>query len=301
LIDSSIFNTTVKENHSDIANFFRPVTDPIMGIYAAMTVGGAAEVGEKRSSILKLGFVLGLTGLVYALLSPDFGFNNATLVLVVALVTGLAVTTYAYDGGQVLFAERGFGYPAAIKLFPIALIIACVSVLISKVSSLHPGIVYGFVASAVILTTVDRRHEAKVLFFSMLTLFAAAMIAWLLIDPVRDLATEHNTWWSAAIEAGVVAIFLGGIQGLLFTLVPLEFIDGKKVFSWNPIAWLVLTFAVAFVFFQFVLHQNGTFAQSWDKEQIKSVLSICIICWCITIVTWLFFNARKRIRGAPAE
>lgn len=297
LVDSSIFNTTVKENHSDIANFFRPVTDPLNGIFAALADGGGASVGSRGSSFMKVGGVLGLTGLVYSLLSPDFGFNNPTLILFFSLVAGLAVTTYVYDGGQVLFAEKRYGVPAAIKFFPIALIIACISVLVSRLTHLHPGVVYGFVASAVILSSIDHRREAKLLFFAMASLFAASMLAWLLIDPVRDLATDDNKWWSAALEAGVVAVFLGGIQGLLFTLVPLEFIDGKKVFSWNPIAWFVLTLAVGFVFFQFVLHQNGTFAQSWDKESIRSVLWLCVICWCITIATWMFFKARKHVRG----
>ena len=295
LVDSTIFNSTVKENHDDITHFFAPIVDPLMSVYAGLTVGNA--VGSRGGSFLKTGVVLGITGLVYAILTPDFGFNNHTAVLFFALLIGLAVTTYVYDGGQVLFAEKAFGFPAAIKFFPIALLIACLSVFVSRVGHLHPGVVYGFVASAVLLRSVEEAEEAKLLFLSMLSLVIASMIAWFLIDPFRSLARD-GTVWGAALEAGVIAVFLGGMQGALFTLTPLEFMDGRKIWRWSPIAWFALALPLAFIFFHFVLHQSGTLSQAPDRSNIRAVFWLCVICWSLTIALWLFFKARHRIAHA---
>ena len=46
--------------------------------------------------------LLAATALIYAALDPDFGWNNASFVMFAGLLGGPALTTFLFEGGQVL-------------------------------------------------------------------------------------------------------------------------------------------------------------------------------------------------------
>src|SRR5690606_18038191 len=100
--------------------------------------------------VLSWGGVLGVTGALYALLDPGAGMNSATAVLFISVVIGAGVLTYVYSGLEVFMTERHFGLDSAVRLFAPCVVIAAVSILVSRLIDLHPGVVYGFVASAVV-------------------------------------------------------------------------------------------------------------------------------------------------------
>ena len=126
--------------------------------------------------------LIALTALIYSALDPHFGFNDSSLVLVVALMIGLALTTFLYEGGQVLFSQRAFGVPAAIRAYPVAIVIAAASVGLSRIVDLNPGVIFGFVAAAALTSgNVGHRQHGMIVFVPMLVLLAISLIALALI------------------------------------------------------------------------------------------------------------------------
>jgi hypothetical protein len=291
LVDASIFNSTVKENEDYILGVFGGVAAPFRGVGGVWTAqqGMFGNFGKPL-------FVLGLSALVYSLLEPGLSLDKSAIVLFLSLMVGIGVATYVYEGAQVIISERFFAMPSAIRFFPAAIAIAIVSVLLSRVVGIHPGLVYGFVAGAAIVAArdPDKREAGLIIFLPMVAMLSVALIAWALIGPLRELSDDDN-FLALVLEGAAAAIFVGGIQGLLFALIPVSFMDGEKVFHWSKVAWVLITLPVAFLFFHVVLNQDGTLRSAFDSTGVSALIILAAVCWTITGVTWLFFKVRSDV------
>jgi hypothetical protein len=287
-IDSAIFNATLEENSDEIGKLFAKFGGPIEGV----SIAAAQQV----PSLAKAGLMVGMTALIYGFLEPGFGFNRESYVLVLSLAIAFVVLTYVFDGGQVLFAERVYGIPSAIRLFPLAILLSVFCVAFSRFANLHPGVILGFIAAAITLgdRDLDTRTEARIIFFPMLAMIAVCLAAWLLLDPLRAANEDGSSLVLSSLEAAAVAVFIGGIQGILFTMLPVEFLDGLKIWRWSKPAWLLTTLGLTFVFFHIILNQEGTLASATDAGSIRALYILGAAFWLLTGATWLYFRLRRR-------
>ncbi len=302
LLTATIFNQTVQENSDDIGNFFKRLLAPVSGPLGTLHRGWHAVAGS-RDWMGTVGVplaVLGLTGIVYGLAEPGFGFNDRTLVVFSSLVLGLGSVTYVYSGGQALLTSRHFGIPAGVRVFPIGLAVAAVSVAISRLEGFQPGIIYGFIASCALLTpmALDRRQTGHFVFFPALALLAACLIAWALVSPFRDLAGDSHSWLAAVPEATAAAVFVGGLEGLFFNMIPLRFMDGHKLWQWNRLAWATMTGGTAFLFWQVLLNREKEYFSALEQTTAATALALLATCLALTVAAWVFFHLR--VRGAEA-
>ena len=296
LIDTTIFNSILKEN-SDLIHAF---VQRNLGLLRGITHGTDFLFGQHhgRDFALRPALILSLSALVYCVLDPNFGFNNSTLVLFLSLIFSLAVATYVNDGGQVLVAEKRFGIPYMIQFFPAAMFIAGVSVLVSRFADIQPGIIFGFVASAKQASRFQpaENEEGAINYYPMLALLLVSLCAWVAISPAHTYAAEHG-FVGAAVEAALVMLFVGSIQGLLFTLIPLKFLDGLVVWTWSKLAWLSLMLPVTFLFFHTVLNEQGTLSSATGHRGVIVLYATAIVAWAITGAAWLYFKKVNKGEG----
>jgi sugar lactone lactonase YvrE len=291
LVDVSIFNTTIKENEDMILGWMGGVATPFRALTGAWT-GTAKDSFFVR--LVKPLSILGVSAAIYCLLNPSLTLDTSMLVLFLSLLVGIGVATYVYEGAQVLISERLYGMPSSIRFFPIAILIAFASVVISKLTGLHPGVVYGFVAGASILAArePDERESAIIVFLPMVAILTISIFAWLMVAPLRTFS-DKNDFWALVLEGAAISIFLGGIQGLLFSLIPLSFIDGEKVWKWSKVAWVAITLPVAFLFFHIVVQQDGTLATATGRSGITALIIFAALSWGVTAFVWLFFKLKQ--------
>jgi hypothetical protein len=295
LIDTTIFNAILKENsfliHGFVQRRLRWLRALLRRPHPHLPHAHLPHTPQSSSTILKPMIVLSLSALIYSLLDPNFGLNNSSLVLFLSLFFGLAVATYVNDGGQVLVAERRFGIPFSLQFFPAAIGIAIVSIFVSRLVDIHPGIIFGFVAGAreASREEPDDRQDGIINFLPMASLLIVSVLAWLAIGPVDSIA-GGDTLVGTVVEASCAMLFVGSIQGLLFTLIPLQFMDGQKVWKWNKLAWLCLALPVGFLFFHTVLNQGATLASASSSHGVIALYTSAIVAWILTIVAWIYFR-----------
>jgi uncharacterized membrane protein YbhN (UPF0104 family) len=82
--------------------------------------------------------VLALLGLIYGFLSPDFGLNAQSLILVVSLIVGLGFLTFFSEGSTTRLATSRYRADASIKLYGTAILVAIIAVVISRSSRRSP-------------------------------------------------------------------------------------------------------------------------------------------------------------------
>lgn len=298
LLTATMFNQTVQENSDSIERFLGRFLAPLRG--AARRLGRVFDAlsgsGGGLAAVAGPVAVLALTALVYGFAEPGFGLNDKSFVLVASLVFGVGAVTYTYSGGQALVSSRGHGIPGGVRLFPAGLAIAVVSVLISRVEDFQPGIIYGFIASFAVFgaAALNRRQLGHVVFFPGLGLLVLSVIAWLLVDPFRDLARDHEGSVLAAVpEAVAAAIFVGGLEGLFFNMVPVEFMDGKKLWDWNKAAWAVMTLLTAFLFWHVLLNTEKSYFSALQQAAPLTAVLLLAICAVMTSALWMFFKLRQ--------
>ncbi len=301
LLTATVFNQTVQENSEDIERFLSRLFAPFRGFLGVFGKGWDTINGERPGVGAFLGplAVLGLAGLIYGFAEPGFGFNNKSLVLFLSLVLGVGAVTYTYSGGQALLTRHGFGLSAGVKLFPIGIVVAIVCVLLSRLENFQPGIIYGFIASFVVLaeTGLDRRQLGHSVFYPGLALLALCIAAWLLVMPFRDLSQDSGSWLAGVPEGVAAAVFVGGLEGLFFNMIPLRFMDGHKLWGWNKLGWLAMAAVTAFLFWHVLLNKQQAYFSALQETTPATAVVLLGICLSATVGVWLYF----RLRAGSAE
>ena len=305
-LTSSLFNSTIKSNRDDIdallaagAQRMRLVRTAGQGIRAAVDhVPGRRFVARP----IRVALILGVTGVVYGFLSPDFGLDASSVLLFVSIIVGVGFVTFLTEGGGALLASRRMRAPASVRLYVAAVVVAIVCVGLTRLMDFQPGILYGFVASSVFLGTVvlDRRQSATLVIVPALALLAASLLAWALIPAVRPAAGTDGPWWIVIAQAALVTIFVAGIEGLFYAMIPITFMDGATVFEWNKFVWAALFGLATFLFWHLLLNQNDAYLDALRQTRVAIALGLVLIYGEVTLATWLIFKIRAGRRDASA-
>jgi hypothetical protein len=252
-------------------------------------LSGSGRIG----SILRVLAVLGLLGLIYGFLSPDFGLNPQSLVLFISLVIGLGFITYFSEGSSSRLAIRRYRADSSIKLYGTAVIVAILAVIVSRSISFQPGLVYGFIASAVIIAPIAlaKRDDATLVLIPAFGLMVVSVLAWLLLGPVRVAAADGSPM-PALVETILAMIVIGGLEGLFITMIPLRFLDGATVMGWSRVAWALAFGTVTFLWWQLLLNQDASYSAAFDQTNVRVVLATLGVFVLTTGGLWSYFRFR---------
>jgi hypothetical protein len=299
-LTSLLFNSTVKTNREQIdlwtaagARRLRPLFGPASALSSgASRLSNSPLIGRP----LRIAIVLGLTGLVYAFLSRDFALDAKGAVLFAAIVLGIGFVTYLSGGGEALVANRRLKAPASVRLYIAAVVIAIVCVVASRLMDFQPGILYGFVASNLILSSVvlSRRQSAQVVLVPTLALLAVSLLAWLVLLFLRPAAETGGAWWLSLIEVVVVTIFVAGLEGVFYAMIPITFMDGATVLEWSKLGWALVFGTATFLFWHLLLNQNDAYLDALRQTRVVVALGLVLLYGLVTLGTWLFFKAWNR-------
>jgi hypothetical protein len=179
------------------------------------------------------------TGVVYALADPALGCNGRTATLVAAMVVAVPVTALAAGRRPV---------PAAASAAGLAL--AVLGVLGSMLAGYLPGVLVGPTTGG----RPERRDPGRSALLGAATLLAVSLVAWL-----EQASTAKATAPGAGLrflDAMLAAIFLVGVQALVFGLIPLRGGDGELARTANRYAAMAVHGIALFLFAHaLVLHR----------------------------------------------
>jgi len=301
---STLFNRTLRENRlvveGSAAKFFASFPR-LSSLFTRHSSEGTGQ-RPRYQRVLEPLVVLALTGLIYGFLSPDFGLNARSLVLFVSLAIGIGTVTYLYDGGKALVTTSVFKLDAGVKLFAIALLIALGCVLLSRLVDFQPGFLYGFVASYTLLAPkpLDRSQSGRMILYASIALLAVSLVAWFLVIPLRELSQNSDNWWLALPEGAAVAIFVAGLQGSLFNMIPLAFMDGSKMMQWSLWVWLGVFTSAIFLFCWVILKQENSYLDVLPQKRVVTALSVLAFYSLVSVGTWGYFRRRAYGSALPS-
>jgi hypothetical protein len=289
-------------NRDEIHGWWMRVFGRPVGFLDGLTASGASlsrlSGSGRLGSVVRVLAVLALLGFIYGFLSPDFGFNQQSVILFLSLIVGLGFLTYLSEGSMTRLARRRYHASASVKLYGTAVVVAVLAVVISRLMTFSPGLLYGFIASAVIVTPVAlaKRDDATLVLVPAIGLIVVGVAAWVLLGPVRA-AAAGGAPGPALAESVLGMVEVGGLEGVFFMLLPLTFLDGAAVMAWSRAVWALVFGTVVFLWWQLLLNRDASYTAALEQTNVRIVLLTLGVWMLTTGLFWSYF----RFRPSPAE
>ena len=245
-LTAEIFNSTMDANRDEVHGWWARLFRGPLALLAALNFSGASlghlSGSGRIGSTARVLLILSLLGIIYGFLSPDFGWNPQSLILIVSLIVGLGFLTFFSEGSATRLATSRYRANASIKLYGTAIVVAILAVVVSRLVDFSPGLVYGFIASAVIVAPVAlaKRDDATLVLVPAFGVLVVSLLAWLLLGPVRVAPQPAASRCPALAESILAMIVIGGLEGLFITMIPLTFLDGATVKNWSRLGWALV-------------------------------------------------------------
>ncbi len=189
--------------------------------------------------------------------------------------------------------------PAAVKAFPLAIVLSLAFVAFSRLLHFSPGFIYGFVGAYALLGAgagLGKRESALVVLWGILGLLGAALLSFSLRGFLHG-----DSFWLAVLSTTLAAVFVGGLEGLVFGLLPITFLDGGTLASWKKWVWLVTFALVFFVFYHFLVNRTGVLSEAIASVGVRSTLVLIGAFVAGSFLFWLYFRLRRgQAARAPA-
>jgi len=301
-LTSEIFNSTMDANRVTVHGWWSRLLHGPLALFAALNLSGrsiGALSGRGRIwSIARVILVLSLIGLVYGFLSPDFGLNPQSAILILSLVIGCGFLTFFSEGSTTRLARRRYHASASVELYGTAILVAILAVVVSRLVDFSPGLVYGFIASAVIVApaALAKRDDATLVLIPAFGVLVVSVLAFLLLGPVRE-AARGGEPLPALAESVLAMIMVGGLEGLFITLIPLTFMDGAIVKDWSRVGWAITFGIVTFLWWQLLLNRTSSYLNAFQQTNVQVVLFTLVVFMLTTGGLWSYF----RYLHHPAE
>jgi hypothetical protein len=257
----------------------------------------AAALRRFSGSLPGIGFYVVVAAVIYSFLTPGFPDENGLLVLGVALL-GIAVATAADSLPGDVYVARRYHAHGRVRVAVWTLAVAAVCVLISRLADMQPGYMYGIIGTLVFGVALSTADEGRMEAWGALALLVLAIGAWFARVPFEPEPGVPASGASLVINSGLVGIFVVAVEGLVFGLVPLSFLPGRKILAWSRWRWLLL-WGAGLVLFAHVLVYPVTVAQpNPDPASLATTLVSVGIYGSLAVAFWGFFRWRARRRGA---
>jgi hypothetical protein len=291
---AELFNRVYEENHVRIARWWSRWFPSRMR-RVAVTVRHQRRVNAAPVVVLVVGSLLA------ALLDPGFGANTRTLAL--ALGAAFAIVVCTSGGGLAVAAFRRVrGHPVqwGVRALPGALAVTAIGVLVSRVTNFEPGYLYGIIIGIAFAQDLPRREEGQAVAASATAALAISVGAWLLWNVIEGTTAGRSSpgFGVSFLEDFLTSVFVTGLVGVVFGLVPLRFLPGAKLVGWHWAPWALAFCGSLFVLLEVLVRPQTS---HWYRSPpFWTTLGLFVSFGVASLLFWAYFRARPEVATAPA-
>jgi hypothetical protein len=286
-----LFNKTYEENEDEIHGWFVRPGSALAGITALL--GG---FWNRRVGVFT--FVI-VSALIYGFLSPSFGFDSGSIASFLGIFVGLFVVIVAFELPLARAQRRLLSDPGRIRVLPATILVGVLCVALSRLTSFQPGYLYGLVAGYVFAKELNLPDEARAHVYTAVWMLFVSIAAWLAL-PLVDQNFNAQPLLDLLLSSALATIFVAGLEGLLFELVPLRFLRGEVVFEWHRSVWAVLFAVAAFLFAWIMLQPSVGYLGSTRTSPLMPAVVLFIVFGLVSVAFWAYFRFRPERKEPTA-
>ncbi len=283
-----LFNSTMEENYDEIRGWFgmgpRKVPEP-----------------KTRSHIPTFLACTAVAAVACGFLNPEFGLNKTSLVLFLGIYVALIVMAVVFSLPADIGIRRQFGEWGKLNFLPGSVLVAIALVAASRIFDFQPGMFYGALAGLAFRSALSEGVQGKFTAANWIFSLVISLGAFFLRVPVSAAAAEpgRSIWW-IGLEICLALIFLWGVEGLAVAMLPMKFLDGRKVYRWSRTAWAVLFFLGIFATVHILLRPGSGYVGSTTGDVGIGVMTLFAAFGLGSIAFWAYFRFRPA-RWVPAK
>ncbi|GAA0585819.1 FGLLP motif-containing membrane protein [Streptomyces crystallinus] len=239
---------------------------------------------------------------VWADATARWSMPTVTKVLAAAVGTLLILVTYEKTKDSLLRPGRG-GIRAELRVVPAGLLLAALMAALSRGLAFPVPYVYGLVAVYMVLGaappgTRDPHHampKGQAVMIGGICVLSASLLVWVLGTPLIEsgrTAGPDSLRHALAYTIGLTVV--GGIEVVVFGMLPLSGMDGQVLKSWSKPAWYGLYLLALTLFFHVLL--NSVHPGLGPGFVVSKDLRWCTlaIATALFVAAWAFSLALRR-------
>jgi hypothetical protein len=257
--------------------------------HVAALAGVGSAVNGLPNGVLLVGFAL-VGAFVYGHLDPTFGWDRRSLVTVAGLTAALIVVTGLAEALRIPYLRRRGGPPSHLRMFPLAIAAAIVLVVVSRGLGLQPGLIFGVTCGLALTGELSDVEEGRSLAFASAGVLAVTLVSWLAWSPVAEAAAGADPSTATLfLDTALSALWVTGLQAVLFGLLPLRFLAGEKVLRWSRRGWVAIYGTALFLFVHAVLRPGAaehetTSATAWSMAGLLTLFCL------VAVGSWAWYR-----------
>jgi hypothetical protein len=287
---AELFNKTWAENRLRIRRRLRP--------------GAARPRSQPRFPELQVSAFVVLSAAFCVAVEPGTGWNARTGALAAALVAAVPLGVLVYEGPAEAYRRRVSRIRALPRLVPGALAVALMLAVASRLLHLTPGYVYGLFLA---FTTAGLRRispvdEGRAVALGAWSLTGLAIVAWVWRIPVTHIldTTNGSPFGWVFTENLLTQCYVAAVVGLVFGLLPMQFLDGHALWQWNRLAWATLYAVALFLFTLTLLDPTGPASGQTQSMWLRSTTLFATAATLSTLF-WATFRLRPHPTTPDSE
>lgn len=116
-------------------------------------------------------------------------------------------------------------------------------------------------------------------------------MGWLAGAPVAEAAAGPDpSTATLLLDAALAALWVSGLQAVLFGLLPLRFLPGEKVVRWSRAGWLAIYGTALFLFVHAVARPGGDEGDVTSEATAWSMAVLLALFSLAALGTWAWFR-----------
>ena len=234
---------------------------------------------------------LGLATLLYSFLEPTFPFRNGAETFGTTLF-GIGVGTAVSQIPGELYVRRHYGQGGKVKVALWTLGLAAVCVLITRVTAVEPGYVYGIIGGFTFATLLSADDKGRMVFRGVTILLGVGFVAWFVRVPFQPGGTITGDT-AVVIDRLLARMFITAVEGCAIGLIPLRYLEGEELFSWNRARWAILWGLSLLLFAHVLLYPVSSFEPNPSPTGLWTAALAVSIYSALAIGFWWFFRRRE--------
>ncbi|MYW05038.1 FGLLP motif-containing membrane protein [Streptomyces sp. SID3343] len=278
---AELFNKTWAENRLRIRRRLRP--------------GAARPRSQPRVPELQVLLFVVLSAAFCVAVEPGTGWNTRTGALALALLVAVPLGVLVYEGPAEAYRRRVSRIRALPRLVPGALGVALVLATASRLLELTPGYVYGLFLA---FTTAGLRRmapadEGRAVALGAWSLAGLAVAAWVWRIPVTHIlnTSDGSPFGWVVTENLLTQTYVAAVVGLVFGLLPMQFLDGHALWQWNRLAWAAIYAVALFLFTLTLIDPTGPASGQTQTMWLRSTTLFATAATTSTLF-WSIFRLR---------
>ena len=288
---AQLFNKTLEENYLEVSSWFA-----LGGRWTARIREELAAFWRRRSGLIVF---LVLSASLYGFLSPEFGPTVESAASLLGILGGLAIVITAFEIPLVYFYRTKLKDRGRLAVQPLTIFVGIACVVLSRIADFQPGYLYGLVVGYVYAKELPIRDEGRANALTAIWMLTISLAAFFSL-PLLESATGSTPLLQTALAAGVATIFIGGLEGLLFELVPLRFLRGETVWAWHRAAWAILFLSAAFTFVHILLTPTSGYLGSTRTSPLLAAVILFVGFGLFSVAFWAYFRYRPPRIAEPS-